>query len=390
MTATKLALPLLVAALLASPGYAGGLADITAESAIVVDMASGRALHEKDADARRYPASTTKIMTALLFIENVKPDAMVTAPLDVEKVTGSSLHLKPGERISAEDLLYALLLRSANDAAYAAAVHIAGSEKAFARMMTERAKQMGCTGTNFTNPHGLHDPDHYTTARDLAIIAREAMKNEVFASAAKSEFRFIERSMNDEDVFLKTHNKFLMSRNDATGIKTGWTVPAGRCFVGSAERDGLRVITVVLKSTDWKGDSDILADWAFDAWTADPVVRAGQVVSSVPVRNADRVNVQLAAVADYAVVRPRDSQASVKVVSSSVDVKLPIRAGQKVGTVTLRDQDGVDHTMEVFSATDVSPRKFALGGDPIGPSFVAFVAVLVGGAWFFRRRAQRI
>ncbi len=388
MPAKKTVPTLLLAALLALPVHAG-LSDITAESAIVVDMLGGRVLHEKDADSRRYPASTTKIMTALLFIENVRPDAMITAPADVEKVTGSSLHLKPGEQISAEDLLYSLLLRSANDAAYTAAIHIAGSEKRFAKMMSDRAKQMGCTGTNFTNPHGLHNPDHYTTARDLAIIAREAMKNETFAKAAKAEYRFIERSMNDEDVFLQSHNRFLRSRSDATGIKTGWTVPAGRCFVGSAERDGLKVITVVLKSTEWKTDSDVLADWAFDAWTAEPVIARNAILASVPVKDADRLNVQLAAATDYSVVRPRGETAKYEIVKKDVQIKLPIMAGQSVGTVTFRDQDGIDHKMEVYSATDVKPAKLVLGGGPFGPSFIVIVAILIGGAWFVRRRAAR-
>jgi D-alanyl-D-alanine carboxypeptidase (penicillin-binding protein 5/6) len=257
-------------------------------------------------------------------------------------------------------------------------------------MMTERAKQMGCTGTNFTNPHGLHDPDHYTTARDLAIIAREAMKNEQFAKVARSEYRFIERSMNDEDVFLQTHNKFLKERPDATGIKTGWTVPAGRCFVGSAERDGLSVVTVVLKSTEWKEDSDVLADWAFDAWTASPIVLKGEVIASVPIKDADRVNVLLAAVRDFSIVRPRGEHATFSVVSKDIKLELPIIAGQPVGSVTLRDQDGVDHAMEVYSATDVKVAKYTLGGDPIGPSFVVIVAALIGGAWFVRRRTARI
>jgi D-alanyl-D-alanine carboxypeptidase len=163
---------LLFGACLCGPLAFGGLDGITAESAIVIEASTGKVLFEKDADAKRYPASTTKIMTALLFLENVKPGEMITAPFDVEEVTGSSLHLKPYEQVPAEDVLYALLLRSANDAAYSVALHIGGSERRFAQMMTERAAAMGCTSTNFTNPHGLHDPQHYTTARDLAIIGR--------------------------------------------------------------------------------------------------------------------------------------------------------------------------------------------------------------------------
>lgn len=377
-----------VAALL--PCLAPAMSPVTAESAIVVAQDTGKVLWEKDAYSRRYPASTTKIMTALLFIEHTSMEARVTAPRDVEQVSGSSLHLKPFEQVTAEDLLYAILLRSANDAAYTAAVHVAGSERAFAKLMTERARQMGCKDTNFTNPHGLHDPDHYTTAADLAIIAREAMKNETFAKVARTQYRFIDRSMNDEDVFLKTHNKFLQDRDDATGIKTGWTVPAGRCFVGSAERDGLRVVTVVLKSTEWKSDSDVLADWAFEHWTAEPVIREGELLASVPIKGADHVSVQLAASESYSVVREVGAKADYKIVGKDVSLRLPIRAGQKVGTVTFRDQDGAEHVMPVYSPVTVSEARFALAGDPWSTSFFMFVAVLVGGAWLVRRRAARL
>jgi D-alanyl-D-alanine carboxypeptidase (penicillin-binding protein 5/6) len=370
------------------PALALAMAEVTAESAIVVEAASGKVMWEKDAHSRRYPASTTKIMTALLLIENVPLDTLIKAPRDVELVPGSSLYLKPFEAVTAEDLLYAILLRSANDAAYTAAVHIAGSQRKFARMMNARASQIGCTGTNFTNPHGLHDPDHYTTAADLALIAREAMKNETFAKVARTEYRFIERSMNDEDVLLTTHNKFLKERDDATGIKTGWTNPAGRCFVGSAERGGLSVVTVVLKSTSWKEDSHVLADWAFDAWTADAVIAQGQVLASVPVEGGDRLSLPLAASADYAVARPRGAEATVQVVGTDVSFELPVLAGQRVGTVTFRDQDGANHTMAVFAAADVNKARFFGGGH--GPFTVGLLVALVGGAWLVRRRALRV
>ena len=256
--------------------------------------------------------------------------------------------------------------------------------------MTERAKEMGCTATNFTNPHGLHDPNHYTTARDLAIIAREAMKNPQFAEAARTEYRLIARSMNNEDVFLQTHNKFLKDRWDATGIKTGWTNPAGRCFVGSAEREGLSIITVVLKSTDWKGDSDILADWAFAEWTAEPIIKEGQVLLNVPVKGGDRLTVPIAAEEQLTMPRQRSKAVSFEVVSTDVSTSVPIQAGAKLGTVTVRDQDGKEHSIPVFATADVGPAKFALAGDPVGPVTAVLIVSLIGGAWLVRRRAMRV
>ncbi|MBA3725734.1 MAG: D-alanyl-D-alanine carboxypeptidase, partial [Armatimonadetes bacterium] len=135
---------------------AGAEPVVGAKSAIVMDAATGAILFEKDARATRYPASTTKVMTALLLIELVKPGTMITAPLDVKQVTGSSLHLKPGEQLTREDALYALMLRSANDVAHTVAVHIAGSDAKFAALMNKRAAELGCVNTHFRNPHGLN------------------------------------------------------------------------------------------------------------------------------------------------------------------------------------------------------------------------------------------
>ena len=383
------AVPAIVAGLLASVASAG-LGALTAESAIVVEAKTGKILFEKDAGTLRYPASTTKIMTALLFIEHVKPGTMVPAPIGVESVGGSSLHLKPGELVSAEDLLYAILLRSANDAAYTAAVTVAGSVDKFADMMNERAKGLGCTCTHFTNPHGLHDPMHYTTARDLALIAREAMKNPLFAKVVGSQYRVIERSIDYEDVFLTTHNKFLKERGDATGVKTGWTVPAGRCFVGSATRDGLSVITVVLKATEWVSDADALTDWAFDNWSSSVLVSQNQVLASVAVKNGDRPALPLASMEEIEQVRERGATAqSFKVVSTDVKTDLPVMIGSPVGSVVLQDQDGERHTVKVYAGASIGTARLSLAGDPTAPIGVLILGLMMGGAWFVRRRARR-
>ncbi|MEX2243350.1 MAG: D-alanyl-D-alanine carboxypeptidase family protein [Fimbriimonadaceae bacterium] len=367
-----------------------GMDSITAESAIVVESGTGRVLWERDSASRRYPASTTKIMTALLLIENVRMDAVLRAPADVESVKGSSLDLKPGEEVVAEDLLYALLLRSANDAAYTVAVNIAGSQSKFAQLMNERAKKLGCTGTNFVNPHGLHDRNHYSTAQDLVLIAREAMKNETFAKVAGSKFRFIDRSMNEEDTFLRSHNSFLKNRADATGIKTGWTIPAGRCFVGSAERDGLSVITVVLKSTSWDADSNVLADWAFANWEMGTVIAPDQVLLNAPVKEGERLNVPLAAAEPLRMLHERGADdLSYKVVRTNVTATAPLRRGDVLGTVTVVDQDGTEHAIPVYAAQDVLVAKFSLGGDALAPTFILIVGVLMGAAWFVRRRVAR-
>jgi len=205
--------------------------DVTAASAIVVDADSGKVLYSKNADVPRYPASTTKVMTGLLLAENTEPEDTIVAPSDVEVVTGSKMHLKAGEEVSAHDMLYALMLRSANDGCYAVAMHLAGSVPAFSKMMNQRAQELGCTHTHFHNPNGLNDKEHLTTAHDLAIIAREAMKNERFADAVGTTEYTISRNINQEDTLMVNKDKLLLWDSSAEGIKTGWTIPAGHCFV---------------------------------------------------------------------------------------------------------------------------------------------------------------
>lgn len=365
--------------------FSGGVS-IGAQSGIVIEAESGRVLWSKDADARMYPASTTKIMTALLFLENTEPSDMITAPADVEQVTGSSLYLKPGEQIRADDLAYAILLRSANDGCYAAAIHVAGSVEAFAEKMNARAKEIGCKTTRFVNPHGLHDPDHYTSARDLALIAQVAMKNEDFAKIAATESRAIWRSLNTEDILVTTHNKFLKKRDDATGIKTGWTVPAGRCFVGSADRDGLKIITVVLKSTDWLSDSEQLADWAFASFERKEVMKKGTVVATQAVAGGTRPNYRVALAESFYAVMGRGEDDPWLVDSQSLQNELPIRVGDEVGTVTMSDRRGHTMVMPVVAVDTVERQTMSLWL-PVG--IVLGLASVVGVRAYFVRKPYR-
>ena len=191
--------------------------DISAKSAIIIDAGSGKVLWERDADVLRYPASTTKIMTGMLLLERCLPDDLITAPVGIDKVPPSSMHLKPNEQVSAKDMLYALMLRSANDGAVAVADHVSGSIPAFAELMNERAREIGCRSTHFHNPNGLNDPEHVTTARDLAMIAREAMKYEAFREVVRTRKYQIQRTINQKDLFMVTRNRWLYKDSTADG-----------------------------------------------------------------------------------------------------------------------------------------------------------------------------
>jgi D-alanyl-D-alanine carboxypeptidase (penicillin-binding protein 5/6) len=214
-------------------GWAGA-PQVQARAAILMDAETGQVLYAKNAHKPLPPASITKVMTAILVLERCDLDAVVKASERAVNTKASSMHLRVGEQVKVRDLLYALMLRSANDAAVALAEHAAGSVEAFAQLMNEKAKSLGAKHTHFVNPHGLHDPRHLSTAYDLALITRYAMENETFRAIVKTPYYIVERSMNQDDLWMVNKAKFLQEYPDAEGVKTGYTNPAGYCFAGSA------------------------------------------------------------------------------------------------------------------------------------------------------------
>lgn len=360
---------------------------LSAKSAIVMDEVSGKVLFELKADARRFPASTTKILTSLLLIERCRPNEILTAPKDVETVTGSSLHLKPFERMTASDLLLGLMVRSANDGAYTVAKHIGGSVEGFSKLMNERAKQIGCTNTKFHNPHGLNDPLHTTTARDLALMAREALKYPEFQKAAKTHKVQIARSLNQEDTWLISKNKTLLHDPTADGIKTGYTNPAGQCFVGSSTRDGYRIITVVLASEDWLADTNALKDWAFANHMQTRIADPAEAGLSVPVKGGEREKVRASVSAPILYAHPKDAIPNLKTeIKPVVGLEAPVAAGTKIATVTFSDGTGWRADADLKAAENLEKsRPFASMG---GLSFAVVACLLGGGAYLMRRRAM--
>lgn len=241
--------------------------DISAGQAVLIDGDTGKVLYEKAADEKAYPASTTKIMTALVTLETLMKydspiDQLIEVPQCAEGVEGSSLYLKAGERISIEDLLYGLMLVSGNDAAVALAEVIGGSQEEFVEMMNIRAAELGCTGTNFVNPNGLFDDNHYTTARDMALIACEAMKNETFRKIVGSQ-QWNAASRESTYVTFRNKNKTVFQYEGGNGIKIGYTENSGRTLVASARRGEKSMICVVMSAPDWFNDAYKLMDQGF-------------------------------------------------------------------------------------------------------------------------------
>jgi D-alanyl-D-alanine carboxypeptidase (penicillin-binding protein 5/6) len=230
----------------------------------VIDALSGKSIYEKNADEKQYPASTTKIMTALLVIEAGDLDKEVEITPEESKVGESSLNIAPGERFKRRQMLYGLMLKSANDVAYALGRDNAGTMAAFADKMTLRARELGATSTHFMNPHGLHHIEHYTTPRDLALIARAAMNQPLFRQivATQKESWVTEFAVRE----LHNHNRLLTRYPGCTGVKTGYTNPAQQVLVSAALRQSREVIAVVMH-TDKPGiwdDSMALLTYGFE------------------------------------------------------------------------------------------------------------------------------
>ena len=240
---------------------APGELPLAARSALCLDVKTGHVLYEKEADEIEYPASTTKILTALVVIEAGDLDKAVEIQIEDTKVEPSALEFKPGEIYVRRDLLYALLLKSANDVALALARDNAGSVEAFAEKMNQRAHELGADSSHFVNPHGLHDPHHFTTARDLALIARTAMQNPIFREIVGTLEKRMMRGA--EEVVLRNHNKLLGKLPGCTGIKTGFTRQAQQVLVSGAMREGREVISVVLHTNHpgiWEDSKLLLVD----------------------------------------------------------------------------------------------------------------------------------
>lgn len=383
--------------LLLAAGSAMGVAadlpplELGAKSAIIVEASTGIPVFEKDADAKRFPASTTKIMTALLLLERTRPSEVIFAPEDVETVTGSSLHLKPFEAVTAHDLLFALMVRSANDGAYAIARHVSGSVEKFAELMNEKAKALGCTNTHFTNPHGLHDDLHYTTARDLIRIAREAWKRDEFRVAAGTTKYEVSRTLNLEDTVLISRNRALRSDPPSEGIKTGFTRPAGQCFVGSATREGLQFLTVVLGSEDWYGDHQAMIEWAFANFELQEVVKKGDAAASVRVQGG--VEEQIELLYSESVKAPVPKGASpTELVASSVPqaIKAPIGKDQAVGTVRVTNGSTWSQELPLIAAHEVR-QQFRIAGQSVETIGFALIAGGLGlGTLYVKNRARKL
>lgn len=266
---------------------------VSAQKAIVADALSGRVIFEKNADEQSLIASTTKIMTALVVCEQCNVLDRMRIPKEAVGIEGSSMYLKEGEVLTIQELLYGLMLSSGNDAAVALAIYCGGTVEGFAEMMNDKAHVLGLAGTHFENPNGLDSPGHYSTARDLAVLAAYAMDNPIFYKTVSA------KTVTIGNRYLRNHNKLLWQVEGADGVKTGFTKAAGRILVSSATRDGRRLICVTINDpNDWQDHAALLEE-GFARYNMQRIVTEGDCVATLEVAGGQQARVEVIAAENF-------------------------------------------------------------------------------------------
>lgn len=351
-------------------------------SALLIETSTGTVLYEKDADEQRYPASLTKIMTCMLVLEHGNLNDIVTvSETALEGMEmGSSIgdnHLEVGEQMRLEDMLYLMMLESANEATIALAEYVSGSKENFVALMNQRAEELGCTGTHFANPHGLHDEDHYTTANDLRKIVEKALENETFRTITDTATYSLPATNFHEARTLYSTNQLInkdMGGNHfyyskASGVKTGFTTPAGRCLITTATDDNLNLLSILLKAETMPDENGNwvyrsfpetinLCEWGFENYRISTVMSTLYPVAEIPVNMATGAEtVALAPVEEVRTLIEANYDPDLVVLDVTLDsdsVDAPVEAGQVLGTVTVSYEGEVLGSSKLAAITSVS------------------------------------
>ncbi len=306
----------------------GAALEHSAEYACVMEASTGAVVYEYNGYEKHSMASTTKIMTALLALENSKPDEMVKISTNAAYQEGSSAYLAAGEQIKMIDLLYGLMLNSGNDAAVAVAEHISGTESAFAEKMTQKAHSLGAVDTSFENASGLDDENHYTTAVDLGRITCAALLSDTFREIVSQSYKEVMYS--GGTLCFSNHNKMLKRYPGCIGVKTGFTKKTGRCLVTAATRDDVTLVCVTLNAPDDWNDHTKLLDYGFDNVKNTQVVKKGQILKYISAEE----DIQIPAIAGETVVLPeiKGVKNEIELILHTIpEIKESVGVGEKIG-----------------------------------------------------------
>ena len=321
-------------------------------SACIMNTATGEVVWHKNGNAKHSMASTTKIMTALVALENSSIYDVVTISKNAAGTEGSSMYVHEGEQYLMHDMLYGLMLNSGNDAAIAIAEHISGSTQAFVELMNKKAYEFGALDTQFQNPNGLDHDGHYTTAYDLCIIASYALKNDAFREIVATKYREVYPQNSDRMISLGNHNKLLSRYDGCIGVKTGFTEKTGRCLVSAAERDGMTFVAVTLDDKhDWESHTQML-DYCFSEHTPFKVINENDCVRVIDV---DTNSYKLVYKNSYSI--PMRDQAPAVLVKNHITPSFVggVNAGEKIGYAQIIYNDVVIDTVDIVCESEIPP-----------------------------------
>ena len=352
--------------------FADSELNLTAEYAILMDYETGQVLYSKNGNSKLYPASTTKAWTAYVVLKHVNDLNQVVEIKDLPIVDGSSMYLKEGEAFTVKELLDALLIHSSNDVAMVLAKYVGGSVENFVNMMNDEAKSIGAENTHFNNPHGLPDENHYTTAYDMALMARKAMDNKIFRDIVNTKsVKYPATEAYPYERYFENTNQFLTSRSKMNykgqevdikydivdGIKTGYTDAAGKCLLSTGVKNNIRVISAVFKSTvdDLYLDSRTLLDYGFDNFYVKEIVDKDDFIKNKKVFLSKEKKLIYQPEANYSVALSNDSKADDYSIKTKLDnIKLPIKEGDKVGTLEVYKNKKLEKSIDLVAKNDVT------------------------------------
>lgn len=315
-----------------------GINASSAKAMCVLEAESERIIAEKKYDLKLAMASTTKIATAITAIEHLTDDldTKYIVPDSAVGIEGTSMYLKKGEEISKRELLYGLMLSSGNDSAMALALLTSNTEKEFCELMNETAKKAGAINTNFVNPHGLDTDNHYTTAKDLALITAYALKNKLFAEISATKNCVIEKTNKYETRYLRNKNKLLHTLDNCIGVKTGFTDNAGRCIVVATEKNNMKLICVLFNCPDMFEEGARLLNYLNNNYDMIEVVKANNYITSIPVKNGNKNIIRLYAQDSFIYPLSKEEQKSLEVVYDfPKSVEAPVDKEKIIGKINI-------------------------------------------------------
>ena len=364
--------------------------ELNCVSAILINLETGNTMFELDADLKRYPASLTKIMTALVSLENAELSDIIEVTAETFKSLGSyssTSGLLVGEQLTLEQMLCCLMIPSGNDAANALAIHISGSVENFADLMNKKADSLGLKNTHFVNPHGLHDENHYTTARDMSVLTIAAMENETFERICNlTSYTLTPNSVRENDFILRTTNRIILDKDPnfypyASGIKTGFTTPAGNCLVSSAFKNEKHYLSVVLGAPTGAdnialsfAETKKMFEWGFNNFKYFNILAANTPVGEVKVNYAQKTDSIIAIVnEDLRQLMPADFDAEAISLTNVLpeDIDAPVTKGQVLGSVTVTYKGEMLGTIPLVAQTQIDRSNFLYSAAKIKAFFLS-------------------